>query len=97
MHLVYGGHAKSSVALEKSSPKKKAQRTKGSDHDNKLVVVTQVEIVDESPGNILMIDDGKSRRAVIVRRKKTDVYALCWRSSSCPPRKDDFLSLLLQG
>jgi hypothetical protein len=66
---VSDGHTKSSVALAKSSPKKKAQLTKGSDHDNKLAVVTQVEIVGESPGNTPMIDDGKSRRAVVVRRK----------------------------
>jgi hypothetical protein len=67
---VSGGNAKSSVALAKSSPKKNAQLAKGSAHDNKLAVVTQLEIVGESPENTLMIDDGKSRRAVVVRRKK---------------------------
>jgi hypothetical protein len=67
---VSGGHTKSSVALEKSSPKNKAQLTRGSAHDNKLAMVTQVEIVGESPGNTPMIDDGKSRRAVVVLRKK---------------------------
>jgi hypothetical protein len=67
---VSGGHANSSVALAKSYPKKKAQRTNGSTHDNTLAVVTQVEIVGESPGKTLMIDDGKSRRAVVVHLKK---------------------------
>jgi hypothetical protein len=94
---VSGGHAKSSVALEKSSPKKKAQLTKGSADDNKLYVATQVEIVGESPGNTLMIDDGKSQRAVVFRRKKTDEYVLCWRSPSCPTGQDDCLYPLLQG
>jgi hypothetical protein len=32
-------------------------------------VVTQVEIVGESPGKTLLIDDGKSLRAMVVRRK----------------------------
>jgi hypothetical protein len=93
---VSGGNAKSSVALAKSSPKKKAQRTKGSVYENKLDVVTQVEILGESPGNILMIDNGMSWRAVVVHLK-TDVYALCWRSPSCPPGQDDCLWPLLQG
>jgi hypothetical protein len=66
---VSGGHAKSYVALANSFPKKKAQRKKGSARDNQLAVVTQVEIMGEIPGKNLLIDDGKSRRAVVVRRK----------------------------